>query len=463
MTESATRQRLVIYTVLTGSKEPLGDPLAQLPPGSASDLELSFVCFTDNRKLSSPVWQMRYIDQLPLPAEKLSRRPKALPHEYLQDWEYSLYIDNITQFKRLPQAADLAHEGAYLFKAFKHATRENPLQEAEAIVQLGYESAENICRQLDFYARQFPLESIAPLSTCTVLLRQHGHPAIRQFGLTWWEQILNYGKRDQMSFDFALKWNRTRLQHLPGLKHDNELIHNTANIQPNRVHANFDPVRYAWAHRDDPAAQRDPRQHYLDHGRLEGRNYVMRGELLEFFSYRYRSSLGSRVAPRRGIAMALQELLLLRRAHQSGGLLLIRIKDEGPLAYSAEEMAAAEAALSAFLPGYQGARLELSSAQLAEGRLGFRAGESSFDLVVMMGVPGALLRQAHTLVQGALNAAGGQLCVLASGACLLADVAAVEAALPQGRASVQASRHDELDLPLPNSLLSFSWGPQNSA
>lgn len=449
------RKRLVIYTVLTGSKEPLGNPLAALPADAGTDLDLSYVCFTDNRSLVSPVWQMRYIDALPLPAEKLSRRPKALPHEYLQDWEYSLYIDNITQFKRLPCAADLATDAPYLFKAFKHATRENPVQEAEAIVQLGYESAERICAQLDFYARLMPPASIGPLSTCTVLLRQHLHPALRQFGLVWWEQILNFGKRDQMSFDFALRWTQTRLAHLPGLKHDSDLIHNTANIQTGRVHANFDAVRYAWVHRHDPEAQRDPRQHYLNHASAGGPRYAVGNEIFEFLCHRHGSSLGNRVAPRRAMAPALQDHLQARR-QRTGSLLLLRIQDSGPLAYEADEMARAEIALCALLPGYQGTRLELARDQLAEGKLAFRAGEQSFDLVILLGLPGALLPQAHALVRGAL-AARGQLCVLASSSCELKAILAVQEAL-HGRVSVHPSRHDALDQPLPNSLLFYEWG-----
>lgn len=468
------RQRLVIYTVLTGSKEPLGDPLGALPPGTdpgvASDLDISFVCFTDNRKLASKVWQMRYIDQIPLPPEKLSRRPKALPHEYLQDWDYSLYIDNITQFKRLPRASDLATSAPYLFKAFKHATRENPQQEAEAIVTLGYESADRICGQLDFYAKQFPLASIAPLSTCTVILRQHKHPAVIAFGVTWWEQILNFGKRDQMSFDFALRWNRTRLEHLPGLKHDNELIVNTANIQPNRVHANFDPVRYAWAHRGDAAAQANPRQHYLDHGRHDGRSYAAHPDLLEFFCHRHGAALGARIAPRRSVAGALQEMLEHRRG-AAGRMLLVRVLDDGhggvpalPTAFSTEELEHAETALCTYLPSHQGTRLDLTVAQLAEGKLALRPpgdGEGRYDLVLVIGAPGALLPQLHQLVVAQL-AASGQMVVIATSPCLLGEAARIEAHLAKetgkrARASLHSSRHDALDQPLPNSLIGFEW------
>ena len=44
----AARQRLAIYTALVGAKEELGNPIADLPAGATSDLDLDFVCLTDN-------------------------------------------------------------------------------------------------------------------------------------------------------------------------------------------------------------------------------------------------------------------------------------------------------------------------------------------------------------------------------------------------------------------------------
>ncbi|WP_428508118.1 glycosyltransferase domain-containing protein [Roseateles sp.] len=472
MTTTAARPRLVIYTVLTGSKEPLGDPLAGMPPGlrQDSDLEIGFVCFTDNRALRSEVWQFRYIDDIPLPAEKLSRRPKALPHEYLQDWDYSLYVDNIVVFKRLPQQRDLALDapefaaGSPVFRTFPHTTRSNPQQEAEAIIQLGYESAERICGQLDFYAGKKALAEITPLSTCTVILRQHMHPTLIRFGQTWWEQILNFCKRDQMSFDFARQWSGAQIRYFAGLKHDNDLIQNSANISPNRVHANFDAVRYAWQHRSDAAAQKDPRQHYLDHGRHEGKQFSAPLELLEFLCHRHGSSLGSRIAPRRQMASALQQLLQPRR--QAGGrLLLVQVAAAGPLAFDAEERARAEAALCAFLPAHRGTRIDLTEAQLAGGQLAFRPEDGGFDLVLVIGAPGASLHAVHTLVAGALLPIG-LLCLLGSESCELSEVAAVEAALTarlggtgRCRAQLHGTQHDGATEALANGLLAFSWAP----
>jgi hypothetical protein len=170
--------RLTIYTVLTGAKEALGDPLAELDAGAPpSDLDIDWVCFSDDPDLRSSVWQIRPLDE-PLPPERLSRRPKMLPHEYLPDVQWSLYVDNIVRFRRLPTRADLGlTQGSteQVLCAFRHATRQEPVSEAEAIVQLGYERVGSLVRQLDHYRRLGRLDASGPLSTCTLLLRNH-HP-----------------------------------------------------------------------------------------------------------------------------------------------------------------------------------------------------------------------------------------------------------------------------------------------
>lgn len=464
MSTTTSRPRLVIYTVLTGSKEPLGNPLTELPPGASSDLELDFVCFTDNRSLQSDVWTFRYLDQLPLPPEKLSRRPKAMPAEYLPEWEYSLYIDNIVQFKRLPQASDLHSERPYVFKLFQHPTRSDPLQEAEAILQVGYEKAERIANQLDFYAKLMPLESITPLSTCTVMLRQHGHPLVQRFGQVWWEQILTFCKRDQMSFDFALKWSGAAVEYFPGTMNASDLVYKTVNMHAGRVLANFDPVRYGWIHRDDPQAQRDPRRHYLEHGKHTGRDYAARDELLEFLCYRYGSSLGNQIAPRRNIAAPLQALLQSRRQAERGRMLVLRVAAEGETALEAEESHRAEVVLATFVGvNYEGVRLEISSAQVAAGSMSLQPDPQGYDLIIVLGLPGELLSRVCAMLMPVLTAPSGLMCALTTTPTPVLELARVEQALAQMRghceAGAQQSQHDSLDQPLRNSLVSLHWLP----
>jgi hypothetical protein len=77
-------KKLAIYTVLTGDKEPLGDPLLHLR-SYETDLKISLICFTDKPNLESKVWEIRWFDTHSLPPEKSSRRPKILAYQYLSD------------------------------------------------------------------------------------------------------------------------------------------------------------------------------------------------------------------------------------------------------------------------------------------------------------------------------------------------------------------------------------------
>jgi hypothetical protein len=453
--------RLVIYTVLIGDKEPLGNPLAALESHD-TDLDIDFICFTDNRKLCSDVWQFRYMESGHLPPEKLSRRPKALPHDYLREYGASLYIDNIVTFKRLPCAADLATKEPYLFRVYRHATRRHPGEEADAIVMIGYDDADTICRQLDFYTRLRPIESITPLSTCTVILRSHNHQDLIRFGITWWEQILNFSKRDQMSFDFAAIHTGCRIESLPGLKHDNDLIHNPINAQQGRVKASFDPVRYAWRHRHDPLAKQNPQAHFLAATVNGDAEYARRVSLFDYICHKRQSSLGSHVAPRRRVAEALQ--MAFESLRERGGTFLsIRVRDDASSeAFTDEEFSAAEAALSTYLFRHKGSMAEFATRDFCHGRGAFQPSELCFDIIVVLGLPPAGFSSIAEKLHALVNPDGGTLTVVATGRVAVAEAALQEQQLGLHlragcRVNIAHSAHDNLAQPIDNSVITFNW------
>src|SRR5690348_15280923 len=76
-----------IYTVITGSYDQLKEPIHPNP-------NWDFVCFTDDPSLKSDRWRVVLLDNPSgLSVKKLSRRPKILVHEYLPDYDLTLYID----------------------------------------------------------------------------------------------------------------------------------------------------------------------------------------------------------------------------------------------------------------------------------------------------------------------------------------------------------------------------------
>ncbi|CAD5372462.1 conserved hypothetical protein [Rubrivivax sp. A210] len=456
---------LVIYTVLVGPKEPLNNPLADLPKGTSTDLDIDFVCITDDPALHSDVWRFVPLATRHLPPEKLSRRPKALPHDYFPDASHSLYLDNTVRLRRLPQAADLHTERPYLLRAFRHPSRTTMLDEADAVAALGYDDVDTLCRQIDFYASLAALDSLTPLTAGTVLLRSHHHETVRRFGQLWWETLLAFSKRDQLALDFAVRQSGAEIDYLPGATHDNDLLHWQGSMGPKRVKANFDAPLYAWRHRQDPAAQADPRAHFLAHDESHDR-YQRRVPLLEYVCHRQHSSLGRHVAPRRGMAGALEDLLLPHR--RRGGCRYLMVLVQGsrtPCAFAADELASAQRAISMVMgQGAVGSSIEVQAAELAGSAMAYGAQNLAFDLIVVLGAEGEhLAATTQRFVRLLAPERGSLVLALASPVALEEALRAraligSHAAAPV-RAALQGSRHDDLDGGLDHTVVGFSYGP----
>lgn len=339
-----TRLRLVIYTVLVGDKEALNNPLQLLGAQASSDVDISWVCFTDNAQLQSPVWQMRPFSEPLIPAEKMSRLPKAQPALFFAEFDYSLYIDNTVVLKRLPQRADI--EGA-LFRGFRHPWRSSPLDEADIVVKSGLDKADVVAQQVDFYRqRGRALEQVGCLTAGTVLLRRHGDARVRRFGELWWTQILLFSKRDQLSLDLCAREAGCPVDYFVGDKTSNDLFLWPVLPDGRRVQGSFDDQKYAWEHRGDPVARAQPRQHFLQHGG-DGERYGRRVPWFDYACERAGSSLGGQVPPRRGLA-EVAGLLLKQPEVAAGPILVIGVQSAAAWSVEVEELPAAAAAINQY-------------------------------------------------------------------------------------------------------------------
>lgn len=86
--------RIVCYTCITGGYDKLKQP-------QVVTQDVDYVCFTDNERLSSTVWQMRRIpDELKhLSDVKKQRIIKICPHRYLAEYDVSIWVDGNIQVK----------------------------------------------------------------------------------------------------------------------------------------------------------------------------------------------------------------------------------------------------------------------------------------------------------------------------------------------------------------------------
>ena len=81
------KPKLVIYTTLLGDKEPLGDPLSEITDLD-TDLDISYVCFTDSQSLTSDTWELKSLDLHLLSTDKMCRQAKALPHLFFPEYQF---------------------------------------------------------------------------------------------------------------------------------------------------------------------------------------------------------------------------------------------------------------------------------------------------------------------------------------------------------------------------------------
>ena len=254
-------------------------------------------------------------------------------------------MDNICELKRLPTRSDLkTHtEADYVYRLFKHSTRNFIIEEALAIASLGYERAENLIRQLDAYSEQIAQNEITPISTGTVILRSHLNASVKQHGISWWEHILAYSKRDQMSFDFCRLIKNLKVNYFPGNKFDNDLIFEHSNQSANRKLANVDRMMLKLYESSALGSVKNTNNLAARNG-----NIVYKADELELISFLTGASLGHFHAAPRNLARDLQEVLGPHK-NKISSLVGIYKKYSAEGDYTEEEFIAAQKSLTLFL------------------------------------------------------------------------------------------------------------------
>lgn len=223
----------VVYTVVTK-----GFSLPEQRADFKSDA-CDFLCFTDDPDLKSDWWDIVPLSMRGLDAHRESRRPKILPHKYLLGYEFSLYIDSSIVFKVNPEV---------LFEKYLNSSRESFFcfphptgclyKEAENVILLGYDDEKTVREQVDCYRRHgYPDNS--GLMTGGVLLRRHNDPDLILVSEQWFEHVLRFSKRDQISFDFVAAFNHFNYGLLEGSIVDNKYVE-WVRGDVRRVPADFD-------------------------------------------------------------------------------------------------------------------------------------------------------------------------------------------------------------------------------
>lgn len=204
--------RIAVYTSITAAKDTLKAP--RDPSGA------DFILFSDQPPLAhddpaaASCWKPRPACNLFADPRRNSRAPKLLAHQYVPDYDFSLWIDG--SFRLLVSPRDLVekHLGAADIALFRHTTRVCIYDEAEICANLRLDDPAIIAAQVAKYRLEgFPAKQ--GLNEGGVILRRHG-PLMERFNDAWWSEYCRRSCRDQLSLNYVLHKLGVRLAHLPG-------------------------------------------------------------------------------------------------------------------------------------------------------------------------------------------------------------------------------------------------------
>lgn len=192
---------VTVYTALIGRHE-----LLQPQPLAASS-GARWICFTDDPTLVSDDWEIIVVEPaFPTDPVRSARRIKILGPEGGLDTELGLWIDNRVTLTRPPE--ELVEEllDGHEIAAFNHSFHATLLDEFVAVVESAHDDTARVHEQLFHYARADvggdALLGARPIWTGFLARRRSA--AIDEAMQTWWEHVLRYSRRDQLSLPYAL-------------------------------------------------------------------------------------------------------------------------------------------------------------------------------------------------------------------------------------------------------------------
>lgn len=189
------RKPLVVYTAIFGGYDQLQEPVQR-------SKNCDYICFTDDPDLKSDFWTIRLIQDAKLSPARLSRKPKILPHLYLQDYEASLYIDGNLLLIGDVHTYIRTYARTSPMLGVKHGERDCVYQEYRACRESHRDDLSVMQKQIERYERE-GLPAGLGLIVGSFIYRRHHDPAVIRVMNRWWDEFSHQSQRDQLSFTYS--------------------------------------------------------------------------------------------------------------------------------------------------------------------------------------------------------------------------------------------------------------------
>ena len=215
MSNMSNMLKIAVYTAVIGNIDRLWSALVR-------QSKADFVAFVDSHKLevghwsanqelrlrdspSLPTWEQRIVE-VPYGDRRTARYYKCLPHRVMPDADIWIWVDGnvrpriapITMVRKwLPKGSDLA--------TFNHPDRSDIWEEVDACIRFKKDRPKVLREQLRAYSNDGHPRRWGLAETKVVIRRNT--PEMVALNEEWWEEIMKYSLRDQVSLPHVC-WRR---------------------------------------------------------------------------------------------------------------------------------------------------------------------------------------------------------------------------------------------------------------
>ena len=190
-------EKIAVYTCITGNYESLKE-IKILEP------DIDYFCFTDNKNLKSETWKIKEIPSylIDLDNTRISRCLKILPHLFLCEYDISLWVDANIQINGNLNEFISEHIKISNLMTTKHPGRICVYDESEAVINLEKDNTRIVKKQMLKYKNQLYPKDFGMVQT-NLMLRKHNESGVIEISKQWWNEVLKFSKRDQLSFNYV--------------------------------------------------------------------------------------------------------------------------------------------------------------------------------------------------------------------------------------------------------------------
>ncbi len=202
---------VVVYTAIFGNHDILQIPLNY----RKGDNSIQYYCITDDINFNNEVYEIIYVNRMYKDITKNARYYKVMGLKSFEEFDYSIWHDgNITiDHSQIYNLIDSLKDG--VISVFVHPQRNCLYDEAISCIKLNKDYSLRIFLQMVYYWMK-GLKGNSGLVETGILVKDNFKLANSSFKKIWWNQILNFSRRDQISIMYAIERSQIKTSSLIG-------------------------------------------------------------------------------------------------------------------------------------------------------------------------------------------------------------------------------------------------------